>query len=1088
MDFVKRKDVSIASINISLHIKRVGMMQVSSLIQTSNNSGVKSRKLKMASGVAAVVALLSLNSYALESEPVNLKIDAQNTESALLQLAEAAGVQIVFSPEIVRKNKSPVVRGSLTINQALEQVLKNTNLTYMVGADDVVTISEKEEAEGQSEKEVEEIVVTGSSLRKKDLSAPLDVFTKEDLQRRGIFSAEDFVRSLSANFGNLNESSSTTGIDSNLIIQSGMSQSGIQGSAAANLRGLGVDSTLVLVNGRRVAKSPVLDNGYVDLNGIAFSEIERIEVLYDGASAKYGSDAVGGVINFILSKEAGTGATTEVRYEHGQNGGNTYNLNQSFRYSWGSGRARLSFSKEDSQAISSTKAGWYTKDLTSRGGQDSRYTGGGQPGGVYQGYDYTTWTPIYVSLPADHNGVGAAEEDFSRDNILPNDYDLNPDLSTARERTSFRFDADQDLDFWNTTVYLDASLNKNETLNRWKVARAYNVTVPESNAFNPFDEDVRVNYIFMEETESGLVDAFSPINQNENYNVNLGFKMDLPFNDWTLDVTGRWSEHSVYARYTEINMSACEKNPDTGRQYGKYYDPNDPNDPGQQDWGPGLKFQCDAGKESAWSQLISSSDPNEAINLFGNGTAQSARLAETVTTYTSANPINNSYGFNMLTEGALFSLPGGEIRLALGMDRDVQVTNYEDDGTRAAYAGWYNKVYTINEGAFFETSIPIIGEGNALPGVQLLELGIQNRWTRLEMPQSNAANDTFTSSVPKVTLAWMPYEDLIVRGTWSESFRAPSNTEIVGAEGRYDDPVSCQGDDCNYIWNDPTAWASEYIDVDGYYDDEGNFIDGPAPVYVYSTNLGVNPNIRPETAENITFGFDWMPSFLPGLQMKATYNIIDYTDRIAQTSHYSWPAEDWQSIPDLFYEDPETDKLLLVRNISTNLALSSSESVNFDLSYSFSSDMGNFLVGVNGTYTGTLEESLLLGGDVVSQVATVTGSDKLVGRAFVDWQYDNMGAALSVNYKSDYVQNLRRWNPDEGVYADLANHIEEYWTLDLTGRYTLVEQGLNINFGIRDITNNPYPFIDNSGRPFDNRRVNVQGRTAYMNVTKEFDF
>lgn len=1047
------------------------------------------KKNRLALSVVSAFAVSASSTLWANDKVVQMDLEPQIAGSSLMSLAKLTGVQIIMDKGVGENISLPAIKGNYTLHQALDIILANTKLTYEFSSDSLVLISEgdKEDKGEVKREEVEEIVVTGSSLRKKDLSAPLEIFTKGELQRRGIFTAEDFVRSLSGNFGNLNGSTSTTGVDSNLIVQSGMKPEGIQGSAAANLRGLGVDSTLVLVNSRRVAKSPMLDNGYVDLNGIAFSEIERIEVLYDGASAKYGSDAVGGVINFILSREPGSGAATEVRYEHGQHGGNTYNLNQSFRYSWGSGRARLSFSKEDIKAISSAKAGWTTKDLRSRGGGDYRNTRGGQPGGVSQGYDPITWDPIYVALPSSHNGVDASLEEFSRDNIIPNDYDLNPDLSTARERSSFRLDMEQELGFWNATVYMDASLNKNETLNREKTVRAGS-KVPKSNAFNPFDKDVIVSYIFTHETESGMINAYSPINKNENYNVNLGFDMDLPFRDWSLNVNTRWSEHSVFARKGGLNMSACEKDPATGHQYGKYYDPTDPNDPGQKEWGPGLKFQCDAGKESVWSQLISSSDPAEAINLFGNGTAQSPRLSETQFTYTDVNPINRSYGFNMLAEGELYTLPGGDIRLAVGLDRDVQVTDYEKDDGRAAYVGLNNKVYTINEGAFFETSIPLIGEGNALPGVRLLELGIQNRWTRLEMPQSNAANDTFSSSVPKLTLAWMPYDDLVVRGTWSESFRAPSNTEIVGSKGRYDDPVICQGAGCQYPWDDADEWTYEYIDVDGYIDEDGNRVEGPVPVEVYTTNLGVNPNIRPETAENITFGFDWMPSFLPGLQVKATYNIIDYTDRIAQISYNSWPAEEWQSIPDLYWEDPETDKLMLVRNISTNLALSRNESVNFDISYSFDNNWGAFLVGVNGTYTGTLEESLALGGSIVPHVATVTGGDKLVGRAFVDWQYDNIGFSLAGNFKSDYVQNLRHWNPDEGEYVNLANHIEEYWTIDLTGRYSLVEHGLNINFGIRDLTNNPYPYIDNGGRPFDNRRVNVQGRTAYLNVIKEFNF
>ncbi|SFJ62509.1 iron complex outermembrane recepter protein [Caulobacter sp. UNC279MFTsu5.1] len=142
--------------------------------------------------------------------------------------------------------------------------------------------------------EVEEIVVTGSLFRRTDTEtpSPVTVMTSQNLQRAGMTTATDAIRSVSAD----GAGSIGTGF------QSGFSA----GGSAVSLRGLGVSSTLVLVDGLRSANFPINDDGhnaYVDLNSIPFSLIDRIEVLKDGASSSYGADAIGGVVNLILKKQ-----------------------------------------------------------------------------------------------------------------------------------------------------------------------------------------------------------------------------------------------------------------------------------------------------------------------------------------------------------------------------------------------------------------------------------------------------------------------------------------------------------------------------------------------------------------------------------------------------------------------------------------------------------------------------------------------------------------------------------------------------------------------------------------------------------------
>ena len=143
-------------------------------------------------------------------------------------------------------------------------------------------------AEGQAaESLVEEVVVTGSRLGVTEQSSvsPIKIIDRADLEELAVTSVGDFLQDLPQNIGGLNAQNNNGG----------------NGSTQLSLRGLGSSRTLVLLNGRRHV--PYATGGTVDMNAIAPNTIERIDVLLDGASAVYGSDAVGGVINIITRKD-----------------------------------------------------------------------------------------------------------------------------------------------------------------------------------------------------------------------------------------------------------------------------------------------------------------------------------------------------------------------------------------------------------------------------------------------------------------------------------------------------------------------------------------------------------------------------------------------------------------------------------------------------------------------------------------------------------------------------------------------------------------------------------------------------------------
>ena len=159
----------------------------------------------------------------------------------------------------------------------------------------------------QSAGESDRIVITGSAIKRIDAetSVPVTVIKIDDLKKQGISSVEQIVQSLSA-----------MQITTNAAQSIG---SGTGGSTFANMRGIGANKTLVLLNGERISNNAV-DGSAPDLNMIPFAAIDRVEVLRDGASSLYGTDAIGGVVNFI-TKRSFTGGTATVGFDSPRMGG-----------------------------------------------------------------------------------------------------------------------------------------------------------------------------------------------------------------------------------------------------------------------------------------------------------------------------------------------------------------------------------------------------------------------------------------------------------------------------------------------------------------------------------------------------------------------------------------------------------------------------------------------------------------------------------------------------------------------------------------------------------------------------------------------
>lgn len=247
--------------------------------------------------VAAAVCVVVVNSPAAAAETrTRYEIPSQDLGTALRRVGQIAGVEIMFTPSDVAGLIAPQLDGEFTLNEALDRLLAGTDLTAQVSAGTVI-IRGRAQPAGVPAGEIAtpEIVVTGTHIRGALPSAPVQTFTRSKIEGQGFTDLGQFARSIPQNFNGGQNPGIAGGGDQ------GTGNENASSSSALNLRGLGPAATLTLLDGHRLAYDTI-DQG-VDLSQIPVEAIDRIEIVPDGSSAMYGSDAVGGVANVILRRD-----------------------------------------------------------------------------------------------------------------------------------------------------------------------------------------------------------------------------------------------------------------------------------------------------------------------------------------------------------------------------------------------------------------------------------------------------------------------------------------------------------------------------------------------------------------------------------------------------------------------------------------------------------------------------------------------------------------------------------------------------------------------------------------------------------------
>jgi len=641
------------------------------------------------------------------------------------------------------------------------------------------------------------VTVTGSRLPSTDLTAaaPVTIIDREKIDATGAQSVGELLRELPVASASASDSAGR----------------GNNGSANVALRGLSAVNTLVLVNGRRML--PNNAGGTVDLNSIPFEAIERVEVLQDGASAVYGSDAIAGVVNIIMRRDydgvtlkAGYGVSSrndlpnkEYSATFGRtHDGGSYVFNVSYRQSGGNLISDRPISRDP--------------DWRSQGGRNFRDEapllgafravnaanafGPGNPyyimkSGVSQVTSAADLRPMVypgttTPLTSGNDGINYWEHESSASEISQANL-----WFSGRERLN---DA--------TDLFVEASYSGRESLGF--LAPDYadpssGLVISANNPYNPFGFDV-IGIRTLGEMGTGKT-RMNDV-KNKLYRVVGGVEGRIG-DSWT------WDASANFQKLSQLTYG------------GRQLDIN--------------KLRVAAGDPA----LCAATAGCVPVNFFGGPGSVTPQMLNAITSdrFTDIQADLKSMVAN--AAGKLFELPAGAVNLAVGAEyRTEGFTQVQDNapGKSTATPPFLPPTREIRE-VYAETSVPLLRD---VPFAHSLDIDGAIRYSHY-----NAFGSTTN---PKVGVKWRPIADLLVRGSWGTGFRAPTFTEANSTQSRGYRPVT-----------DP-CYTAAYTSLPG--------CNGRQPSTVLTgtfVTTGGNPNLRPETAETVTVGLVWTPSFQPRL-------------------------------------------------------------------------------------------------------------------------------------------------------------------------------------------------------------------------------
>jgi iron complex outermembrane receptor protein len=864
--------------------------------------------------------------------------------------------------------------------------------------------------------QLDEVLVTGSRLATTGLntSAPVTILDRSEIEATGATSVGELLRELPVATASASDTAGR----------------GNGGSATVALRGLSSVNTLVLINGRRVLSNN--DGGTVDLNSIPFEAVDRVEVLQDGASAIYGSDAIAGVVNIIMLREfeglrlkGGYGVSsrddlpnTELSATFGHKadkGGFVFNA--SWREAEGNFIADRPVSRDP--------------DWRAQGGRNFR--------------DPLPTVAVVQGLP----GFGNAERillDGVNQAATVNDFrafvfpDTNDPLSVGNDginywlyETSASDIRQQNVSFTgdyeirsDLTAFVEASFNRRRS--KGYLAPDYfgavygdPIILSASNDFNPFGVDLSVARTIGEQPfrgrrQSNVTSDVSRIVAG--VEGSLGdWKWDLSYNHQNLDQLTFGGEGVLRDR---LQQAAGDS--DDCRAAGNGCVP--------------INLLGSPGTITPEMLDFISADSNTTVK---------SRLQSAVANFS----------------GGLFNLPAGEVRMAVGAE--FRRESFSSDNDRNSELNAFVGRGPTPDAFPPSREITEVYTEFAVPLLESLDLDLAVRYS-----DYNLFGDTTN---PKVGLKWRPVESLLIRGSWGTGFRAPTFNEAFSGQTRGFATIV-----------DPCA-GPEFASLPGCGGQQ-------APANTTGTFVvsGGNPDLLPEDADNLTVGAVFTPGFAPRLALTIDFYRIEKDGIIGSIDRNYVLAQNAAngSYADRITRDPVTNSVLEVIATRANLLNQSIQGIDFGVQYETADrPLGTFQFRADLTYLDTFEQSPAPGAPPVRRVGTYTDATgtlaRIRGTGRATW---NRGPfILSTGLR--YVDGVRN---DGSLLVD-GEHLraDDYVQNDWMASYEFEQAATTVTLSVENIFDEMPPFLEgNYANGFDQGSFNSRGRFFMMRVDKSF--
>jgi outer membrane receptor protein involved in Fe transport len=870
--------------------------------------------------------------------------------------------------------------------------------------------------------EIEMIVVTGSRLAQRHLmdAAPVTVLSRNDIDATGAASVGELLRELPAAGASTSESAGR----------------GNNGSATVALRGLSAVNTLVLINGRRVLANNA--DGTIDLNSIPFDAIERVEVLQDGASAVYGSDAIAGVVNIIMRTDfdglllrAGYGESSRgdlPNRELGLTFGRDFEGGQFvFNASWNDAGGNVIADRPVSR----------DPDWRAQGGRNFRDPL--PPYAVVTGLDPND--PDRTLILREGVDQATSIDDF-RDFIFPG---ADTPLSSGNDGINYWEYESSAVDIEKLNLWFSGSYDINEDLAAF-VEASYNnrqsygflapnyfgsvfgepVTLSANNDFNPFGVDLDIARTIIEQLDYPDTQARISDVDASTHRIVAGLQGELAGWGWDVSYNHQQLHQFTYGGYNRV-----------------------------MEW-----IRQAAGDSDACRAATNGCVP---INLLGAPGSITREMLDFISedTFTDIHAKLDSIVAN--ATGKVFELPNGDVNLALGAEYRV-----EEFDQNSANRNQFIELGTTSDAHppqrkvsefYVETSLPLFAD---LPFMNSLDLDLAARYSHY--------NDFGNTTNPKVGLKWQVSDAVLLRASWGTGFRAPAFTEAYGAQTRGFQPV-----------NDPCL-GPNFAAYPGCNGQQATTTSSGAFVL-----RGGNPDLEPEEADNLTMGVVWRPEFFAGLALTLDYYEIEKTGIIG-TANIDYVIE--QNALNGSFADRVTRDAgnAVFEVILTRDNLLQQEIKGYDLGVEYATEQtafGVFSGRLDLTYLDSHKQSPAPDLPAVERIGTysveVGTLAKYRWNGRLNWTLDNVDLSTGIRYVDDITNEGSLLVNGERLQTD------DYLQADLLVDYLFDDSGITISLGVENIFDEMPPWLEgNYFNGFDEGSFHSRGRFFYTRIEKLF--